>query len=96
MNEDEYFFPHPVLRDRKKEYRGQAVNLYDWLEKLKEEQTEALAEVKAGNIVKLAEELQDIITVCTSFQEFLGYDFEKRQKLCKSVNEKNENRPAVW
>lgn len=95
MDNNEYFFPHPVLRDRKKEYRGQAVNLYDWAGKIREEVAEAEVEIKAGDMMKLAVELQDIITVCTSFQEFLGYDFEKRQKLCKSVNEKNEKR-GYW
>ena len=50
------------------------------------------AEIKAGDMMKLAVELQDIINVCTSFQAWLGYDFKRRQGICKAVNEKNEAR----
>ena len=95
MNNNEYFFPHPVLRDRKKEYRGQAVNLYDWAGKIREEVAEAEVEIKAGDMMKLAVELQDIINVCTSFEAWLGYDFKRSQGICKAVNEKNEARGYV-
>ena len=40
----------------------------------------------------LAEKLTDIITVCTSWIDALGYDEEARGKLQERVNEKNKAR----
>ena len=87
-----YHFPQPVLRDSEKNYYSSAINSYDWACKILEEVAEAAAEIKAGDMMKLAVELQDIINVCTSFQAWLGYDFKRRQGICKAVNEKNAAR----
>ena len=87
-----YHFPQPVIRDSEKNYYSSAINLYDWAGKIHEELDEVEAEIKKGDMVGLAIELQDIINVCTSFQEFLGYGFIRRQYLCKAVNDKNAAR----
>lgn len=39
-----------------------------------------------------AEEIADIITVCISYLNAIGYDEKKRSKLFAKVNEKNEKR----
>ena len=44
---------------------------------------------------RLAMELTDVITVCTSWLDALGYDEEARGKLQKHVNEKNRRR-GYW
>lgn len=41
---------------------------------------------------EMAEELCDIITVCTSFLEATGYDLEERKKLFRKINLKNHAR----
>ena len=41
---------------------------------------------------KFAEEVCDIITVCVSMLEANGIDEEKRSKIFRQVNEKNEKR----
>lgn len=87
-----YHFPQPVIRDSEKNYYSSAINLYDWAGKIHEELDEVEAEIKKGDMVGLAIELQDCINVCTSFQEFLGYGFIRRQYLCKAVNDKNAAR----
>ena len=77
---------------------------FDWTAKLIEETDEAvheaikvsrLAEVD-GNFhdaeVDLAEELTDVITVCTSWLHALGYDEYLRGEVQRRVNEKNKDR----
>ena len=76
----------------------------EWIAKLSEETNEVvqaalkvrrLAEVD-GNFhdaeVNLAEELTDVITVCTSWLHALGYDKYLRGEVQKRVNEKNKAR----
>lgn len=41
---------------------------------------------------RLAEELTDVITVCTSWLYALGYDEEQRGEVQRRVNEKNRER----
>ncbi len=95
-NEDRFAFPVPVKRDSKREYTG-STSSKEWFLRIQDEIIEAVIEAEwckgAGdNRERLAEELQDVIHVCTSYQEALGYDFNKRQKLCRKVNEKNKVR----
>ena len=79
-----------------------------WIAKLMEETAEAVhvaaewAEMDDGETMEfdeviaspeeLAEELTDVITVCTSWLNALGYDEEARGKLQERVNEKNRRR----
>ena len=60
-----------------------------WARKVKEELGEAL---DAGGPEEMAEEITDIITVCTSWLEAMGYDMHDRMRLCKAVNIKNQSR----
>lgn len=74
-----------------------------WIAKLMEEMTEAVHvaaewaedddKKMEGNVIvppeDLAEGLTDVITVCTSWLDALGYDEVKRGKLQERVNEKN-------
>ena len=87
--------PIPV----KKDGNGLAIKDYevkDWFAKLNEE----LDEVKSAAFFDLydstrediAEELQDLITICTSYLDFLGFDEAARVKLCQQVNDKNRKR----
>ena len=80
--------PIPVVKDK----AGKLIKHYstrDWFKQLNEE----LDEVKqSSDIPKQAEELQDLITVCTSFLEYLGYDETARGNLAKQINEKNRRR----
>lgn len=41
---------------------------------------------------RLAEELTDVITVCVSWLDALGYDEKARERLQAQVNEKNRKR----
>ena len=82
-----------------------------WIAKLMEETAEAVhvaaewAEMDDGETMEfgeviaspkeLAEELTDVITVCTSWLDALGYDEEARGKLQERVNEKNKAR-GYW
>lgn len=61
----------------------------DWGGKVKEELSEVLT---AGSPDEQAEEIADIITVCTSWLESLGYDFADRKRIFKSINMKNNSR----
>ena len=79
--------PIPVIRDKNgkltKDYKTM-----DWIAKLNEEVDEvkfALADKKKN----LAEELCDVITVCTSYLEQLGYDQQKRGEFFTDINRKN-------
>ena len=88
--------PRPVIRDG----NGKLTKNYstrDWFMKLQEEIFEVqrdnnLNEVKYGHPFFIAEELADVITVCISYMDALGYDEEKRSKFFARVNEKNEKR----
>lgn len=95
--------PIPV----KKDGNGLAIKDYevkDWFAKLNEE----LDKVKNAAFIidisicaeyelqerkkALAMELQDLITVCTSYLDYLGFDEVAREKLCQQVNDKNRKR----
>ena len=97
--------PIPVVRDG----NGKNVKRYtwlDWIAKLNEELDEVKYAVsqyedrfgdadydEEDGARYVAEELQDLITVCTSMQkQFLGFDNIERDKICAEVNEKNEKR----
>ena len=80
-----------------------------WIAKLMEETTEAVHvaaewaedddKKMEGNVIvppeELTEELTDVITVCTSWLDALGYDEVKRGELQARVNEKNKER-GYW
>ena len=88
--------PRPVIRDD----NGKFTKYYlprDWFLKLQEEVFEVqretnLNEVKYGHILYIAEEIADVITVCISYLNALGYDEKKRSEIFRRVNEKNEKR----
>jgi predicted house-cleaning noncanonical NTP pyrophosphatase (MazG superfamily) len=61
----------------------------DWIIKVKEEVAET---TEATSQDQMAEEITDIITVCTSWLEALGYDAADRRQLCRQVNNKNQSR----
>ena len=61
----------------------------DWFAKIIEETHEAMTAENRGH---LAEELCDIITVCTSFLESLGYDRDTRANMFLNINAKNARR----
>jgi hypothetical protein len=61
----------------------------DWAGKVKEELGEVMT---AGSPEEMAMEITDIITVCTSWLDALGYDQYDRRRLCKEVNIKNQSR----
>ena len=74
----------------------------DWVAKLNEEVYEAMlesayverlaAEADGDDVARLAEELTDVVTVCTSWLYALGYDEAMRGELQRFVNEKNKAR----
>lgn len=80
----------------------------DWFAKIAEEVFEAHAEAKEErtysptndgsidvyreNIPRTAEELADVITVCVSFLDVLGYDEKERGDLYRKINQKNLQR----
>nr|DAF15182.1 MAG TPA: NTP-PPase-like protein [Bacteriophage sp.] len=80
----------------------------EWIAKLTEETNEAIQEAEnyemicknaaagTGDVLdakdRLAEELTDVITVCVSWLDALGYDEANRGELNRRVNEKNEKR----
>jgi len=79
-----------------------------WIAKLSEETNEVVQEAEnyemvcknaaagTGDVLdakdRLAEELTDVITVCVSWLDALGYDEEMRGELHRYVNEKNKAR----
>lgn len=83
--------PRPVKHDRKNPNPVRAWGKEEWLAKLEEE----LQEVKSakGNNAR-AKELSDLITVATSWQESMGFDFTDRLEIQQETNEKNESRGA--
>ena len=89
--------PIPVIKDK----HGKLVTDYkssDWFRQLNEELDEikiAAVEGVFNDFVlndKIAEELQDLITVCTSMLQWLGFDEYKRNQFAMQVNDKNRNR----
>ena len=100
-------FPKPVVRDGNgklaKDYTSR-----DWYLKLQEEIFEVIDNVQIFNQFCVeygennkssinaknmtAEEIADIITVCISWLEVLGYDEKARSELFAQVNAKNEKR----
>ena len=87
---DKLHFPEPCRRDSKMEY--EADDDKQWIAKINEEVAEVIRAAYLGDGYELALELQDVITVCTSWQAALGLDFGVRQKVCKEVNDKNRRR----
>ncbi len=79
--------PMPVRNDGKRRVSEYTTN--DWAHKVKEELIEACT---AGSPEEQALEIADIITVCTSWLEAVGYDANERRRLCKAVNLKNQSR----
>ena len=91
--------PQPCTRFRDAE-------TIEWFAKLAEEISEVVQEAKdmdecvlleerlsaAYAKDRLAEELTDVITVCVSWLDALGYDEEARGEVQKRVNEKNRER----
>lgn len=75
-----------------------------WIMKLSEEASEVSHEAaelfclrcekrdEADVRGRLAEELTDVITVCVSWLDALGYDEEMRSEVQRLVNEKNKER----
>ena len=78
--------PMPVVFDGKRDVKN--YSRLDWFAKILEEVHEAMTAPDD----KLAEELTDIITVCTSFLESLGYDRDIRANMFLNVNDKNARR----
>ena len=76
--------------------------IVDWAAKLNKEVYEVIRgaayierladEADDDDVERLAEELTNVITVCTSWLDALGYDEEKRGELQRLVNEKNKKR----
>ena len=87
---DELHFPVPCSRDSKMEY--EADDDKPWIAKINEEVAEVIRAAYLGDGFELALELQDVITVCTSWQAALGLDFGGRQRVCAEVNDKNRCR----
>ena len=93
----EKVLPHPVICDG----NGKLTKNYstrEWFIKIAEELLEAQA-ADTESIVRddfsnnnLAEELADVITVCISMLNAIGYDEEQRSGLFAAVNTKNEKR----
>lgn len=96
--------PIPVKKDKfdrlTKDY-----DIFDWLGRIDEELDEVKSAATAFDSARediteelqerkkaLAMELQDLITVCTSCLDFLGFDEAARDKLCQQINEKNRKR----
>ena len=96
--------PLPVVRDK----NGKPIKDYmplDWFAKLNEELDEVKTTwaddgdldrmeetIEGFKTACICEELQDLITVCVSCMQYLGYDEKARDELCKEVNEKNRRR----
>ena len=83
-----HILPRPVIRDGNGNLTS-SYTCYDWIMKLQEEITETIC---CSSTQERAHELVDVITVCTSWLENLGYDERKRLELFSKVNDKNEKR----
>lgn len=84
--------PLPVKRDKYGVEVATSYTLDDWFYKIAEEVEEARIEANNNNRKRLAEELTDVITVCVSFLNALGYNREARAELQRKVNNKNLQR----
>ena len=81
--------PRPVIRDK----NGKLTRDYstrDWFLKLQEEIFEAFEESNDKYINHY--EVADIITVCISYLNAIGYNEKMRSELFRRVNEGNEKR----
>jgi len=87
MNFQENELPMPVRNDGKRSVEEYTYS--DWKDKICEELDEVMA---AESSEEMAEELCDIITVCTSFLEATGYDLKERKNLFRKINLKNHAR----
>ena len=95
-NLDENILPRPVIRAG----NGKLIKDHaskDFYMKLQEKIFESMWELFYSSVLlinkkNLAEEIADIITVCISYLNALGYDEEKRSEIFRKVNEKNEKR----
>ena len=92
---NEKILPRPVIRDGK----GKLIKDHtprDFFLKLQEEIFEVMEAIVDGkddiDDDNVAEEIADIITVCISYLNAIGYDEEKRSEIFAKVNEKNEKR----
>ena len=97
---NEKILPRPVIRDG----NGKLIKYHtsrDFYLKLQEEIFEVMelkdllersCLITPENEHLAAEEIADIITVCISYLNALGYDEEKRSEIFRRVNEKNEKR----
>ena len=83
--------PRPVKHDRKNPKPVKDWEKDEWLAKLKEELLE-VENAKGNN--ERAKELSDLITVATSWQAAMGYDFTWRLEIQQGTNEKNASRGA--
>jgi len=89
---NETILPRPVLKDG----NGKLIKDHtpqDFYMKLQEEIFEVMeSEMKFTYAEFIAEEIADVITVCISYLNALGYDEKKRSEIFAKVNEKNEKR----
>ena len=91
-NTEKNILPRPVIRDGNGKLATH-YSLRDWYLKLQEEIFEVSESIMEDVHAEItAEEIADVITVCISWLESLGYDEEKRSELFAAVNEKNEKR----
>lgn len=84
--------PLPVKRDKYGIEVATSYTFDDWFFKIIEEVEEARIEANNNNREHLAEELTDVITVCVSFLNALGYNQEARAEFQRKVNDKNASR----
>lgn len=86
----EKVLPRPVIRDGK----GKLIKNHtprDFYLKLQEEIFEVV-DAKIFGDEEVAEEIADVITVCISYLNALGYDENARSEIFAKVNAKNEKR----
>ncbi len=91
LNSSENILPRPVIRDE----NGELLKDYTTREfylKLQEEIFEVIIAFKYGDKDTIAEEIADVITVCISYLNAIGYDEKGRSEIFAKVNEKNEKR----
>ena len=87
--QNEKIMPQPVIRDG----NGKLIKdhtLRDFYMKLQEEIFEVMNSSMYAD--EMAEEIADVITVCISYLNAIGYDEEKRSEIFAKVNAKNEKR----
>ena len=89
----EKILPRPVIRDKNDKLIAD-YSIRDWFLKVQEEIFEVQEEFFETGFCDhcTAEEIADVITVCISWLESLGYDEEERSELFAAVNEKNKVR----